>query len=162
MFVLSSRRSRLRALHQDLSTRLFCVWVCTKHLCFCFGGHGMACRPSPHLTGHGLRPPAIVLLPSAKCLIGRHSVWSIDHLFGQFFIFGWPTTVHLLLQIFFMPAVLAGIHLAPLPYMCMEGFHSCLACLVSFARVILYKGRPSPPSLRVPEVQERALRLGFA
>ncbi|KAI8006594.1 hypothetical protein LOK49_LG07G01351 [Camellia lanceoleosa] len=34
--LLSSRRSRPRALPQDLSTCLFCAWLWTKHLCFCF------------------------------------------------------------------------------------------------------------------------------
>lgn len=154
VFVLSSRRSRPRALPQDLSTRLFYVWFCTKHLCFCFGGQRMACGPSPHLTGHGLRPPAIVLLPSAKIygrsallMVGRPCIlpfchfWLADHCASAF------TDI-------LMPAALAGIHLAPPPYTCMEGFHSCLACFVSFARVKLYKGRASPPSSRVTKKDE--------
>ena len=158
VFVLSSRRSRPRSLPQELSTCLFCVWVCNKHLCFAFEEQGMACWPSPHLTGHGLRPPAIVFLPSAKCLVGRHSVWSVDHLFGQFGIFGWLAD-HCAYAFgrYFVPGVLASTHFAPPPYSCMKGIHSCLACFVSFARVILYKGRPSPPSSRVRRLSSRGL-----
>ena len=59
VFILSSRKPWQRASPRDLSTRLFCVWFCTKHLCFAFERHGRACRPSPPITGHGLRPPAV-------------------------------------------------------------------------------------------------------
>lgn len=58
VFVRSSRRSRLRALPQDLWTRLFSVWFCTKHLCFALEEQGIPCEASPHITGHGQRPPA--------------------------------------------------------------------------------------------------------
>ena len=58
VFVWSSRRSRLRALRQELSTHLFSVWFCTKHLHFALEGQGMPCEASPHTTSHGQRPPA--------------------------------------------------------------------------------------------------------
>ena len=74
VFVWSSRRSRLRALPQDLRTRLFSVWFCTKHLCFALEGQGIPCEASPHVTGQGQRPPAGVLLPSAMYIAGRHSL----------------------------------------------------------------------------------------
>ncbi|KAF5932598.1 hypothetical protein HYC85_028769 [Camellia sinensis] len=35
-------------------------------------GKGMPCEASPHTTGHGQRPPAGVLLPSAMYIAGRH------------------------------------------------------------------------------------------
>ena len=116
----------------------------------------MACWPSPHLTGHGLRPPALFCCTigrSALFMVGRPVFWSICHFwladhcssaFGRYF----------------MPAVIAGIHNTPPPYTCMEGFPSCLACFVSLARVDLYKGRASPHSLKVPR-SSKALRLGL-
>ena len=130
VFVWSSRRSRLCALPQDLRTRLFSVWFCTKHLCFALEGQGMPCEASPHITGHGQRPPAGVLLPSAMYIAGRHSLLPVGTPFCQNGIFGQPTTVHLLLQIFYYSYLAFG---SP-PYTCMEGSLSLEACLVSFTR----------------------------
>ena len=113
-------------------------------------------RPWPKATDHCFVAIGQMLGQSALCLVGRPFIWSIWHFwlaahcastFGRYFV----------------PAVLAGTHFAPPPYTCMEGFHSCLACFVSFARVILYKVRPSPPSSRVTkkEFQRSGLGVGF-
>ena len=83
VFVWSSRRSRLHALPQDLRTRLFSVWFYTKHLCFALEGQGMPCEASPHITGHGQRPPAGVLMPSAMYIAGRHSLLLVGTQFWQ-------------------------------------------------------------------------------
>ena len=129
VFVLSSRGPRLCALPQDLSTRPFCVWFCTKHLCFCFGGQGMACWPSSYPTGHGLRPPAVFcchrpnVWPTGT-LDGRPAIyfgqlhfWLADHCSSAF------ADIFRQLSCFCIP-----------PYTCMEGSPSCKACLVSFTR----------------------------
>ena len=109
-FVLSSRRSWLRALPQDLLTRSFCVWFCTKNLCFAFKEQGMTYWPSPHITGHGLRPPASDFVPSAMYIAGRHSLLPVGHLFCQNGNFEWPITVHLFLVDIWHPPFLSSIH----------------------------------------------------
>ena len=130
VFNLSSRRSRLRALPQDLSTRLFCVWFCTKHLCFCFGGQGMACEPSPHITSHGLRPPAVVCFhwPNvwpAGTIYGRPAIY-----FGQIaFLAGRPLFICFCRYFCascdsWHPPLLPSIHVY-------GGISTLLACLVS-------------------------------
>ena len=130
VFIWSSRRSRLRALPQDLRIRPFSVWFCAKHLHFALKGQGMPCEASPHTTGHGQRPPAGVLLPSAIYIAGRHFLLPVGTPFCQNGTFGRPTTVHLLLQIFCHSCLAFD---SP-PYTCMEGSPSLEACLVSFTR----------------------------
>ena len=76
VFVGSSRRSWLHALPQDLRTRLFSVWFCTKHLFVALEGQGMPCEASPHITGRGLRPPAVVC-------VHRPYIWPTGTLFGR-------------------------------------------------------------------------------
>ena len=110
VFVLSSQRSRIRALPQDLSTRLFCVWFCTKHLCFALEGQGMACGPSPHSTGRGLRPSAVVCCH-------RPNVWPAGTIDGRPAIFFWSIAFlagRLLCICFCRYFCAAGIHCHPL------------------------------------------------
>ena len=124
VFVWSSRRSRLRVLPQDLRTRLFSVWFCTKHLCFALEGQGMPCEASPHITGHGHRPPAGVLLPSTMFFAGRHSLlpkwhfWAADYCSSAF--------ADILVQLYGI--LFHSIHVY-------GGMASLLAYLVSFTRL---------------------------
>ncbi|GMP97162.1 hypothetical protein CsSME_00045527 [Camellia sinensis var. sinensis] len=50
--------SATRPASGSLDLTVLCL-VLHQTLVFCFGGQGMACETSPHLTGHGLRPPAL-------------------------------------------------------------------------------------------------------
>ena len=133
VFVLSSRRPRLHALPQNLSTRLFCVWFCTKHLCFCFGGQGMACWSSPHSTGHGLKPPAVFcchwpnIWPTGT-MDGRPAIY-----FGQIaFLAGRP--LFICFCRYFCASCDSWHPLCSPPYTCMEGFLSWMACFGSLTR----------------------------
>ena len=96
-------------------------------------GNSLLAIPTPHrpwidASGPVLLLPAIGSGRSALFMVGRPlfcpicHLWLADHCasaFGRYFV----------------PAVIAGIHFAPPPYTCMEGFPSYLACFVSFARV---------------------------
>ena len=62
-------------------------------------GNGVLAIPTLHRPW--LEATGCVLLPSANYLADRHSRWSTDHLFWSNCIFSWPTTIHLLLQIFY-------------------------------------------------------------
>ena len=81
-----------RALPQDLRTRLFSVWFCTKHLCFAL--EGLWDIPTHHRQW--LEATGWFLLPSAIFYAGRHILLPVGTLFCQNDIFGQPTTVHLL------------------------------------------------------------------
>ncbi|KAF5933287.1 hypothetical protein HYC85_029458 [Camellia sinensis] len=41
----------------------------------------MPCEASPHITGHGLRPPASDFMPSAMYIAGRHSLLPVATLY---------------------------------------------------------------------------------
>ena len=144
--------SATRALFQDLSTRLFCVWFCTKHLCFCFGGQGMACLPSPHSTGHGLRPPAVFcchrpnVWPTST-LDGRPAIY-----FGQIAFLACRPLFICFCRYFY--ASCASWHTLCSPPYTMEGSSSWLACLESFARGIVYKREPLIPPLGLQKFSE--------
>ena len=96
-------------------------------------GNGLLVIPTPHwpwleATGLVLLLPAIGYGRSAIFMVGRPLFWSICH-------FWLADQCSFAFDRYFMPAVIAGIHNAPPPYTCMEGFPSCLACFVSFARL---------------------------
>ena len=106
VFVLSSRKPWQCTSSQDLSTRLFCAWFDTKHLCFSFKRQGRACRPSPPITSCGLRPSAVFCChrPNvwpAGTIDGRPAIF-----FGQIaFLAGRPPCIF-----FCRYFMLAGIH----------------------------------------------------
>ena len=130
VFVWSSRRSRRRALPQDLRTRLFSVWFCTKHLCFALEGQGMLCEASPHTTGSGQRPPAGLFLPAALFVAGRHILLPVRIVCCRSALFF--VEINFLgrrpLFIYFMEIFCASCdswhQLCFPPYTCMEGFPS--------------------------------------
>mgnify|MGYP003702836467 CR=1 FL=1 len=151
-----SEVSATRLVSRSLNLSVLCL--VRPNTCWFFlwrAGNGFLAIPAPHRPWHDAT--ALVSLPSAKgCgraahfvvgrppLLGNWPFWLVDPLpsaFGRYFV----------------PAVLASTHFAPPPHTCMEGFYSCLACFVSFARVIPYKGRPSPPSSRVTKKSSRGL-----
>ena len=83
----------------SLDSTVLCL-VLHQTLVFCLGGTGNGSWAIPTHHRPWLEAIDCVLFPPAKCLAGRHYRWSTGHLFWPNFIFGWPTTVHLLLQIF--------------------------------------------------------------
>ena len=110
----------------------------------------MACWPSPHLTGLGLRPPALFSCYRPNILVGRqcfwlagHFCWSIGHIFK-------PTPFHLLLENIYgwHPLYAPSIHV-----------YGGICLLFSFSWKLedlnLYKEGAPPPSSRF-----RVLGLG--
>ena len=105
-------------------------------------GHPTHHRPWLEATGQCFVAIGHMFGRSALFVVGRPCIWPIWHFWLA------DHCASAVVDIF-MPAMLAGIHLFPPPYTCMEGFHSCQTCFVSFARVIFYKEEASPPSSRV-------------
>ena len=99
-FILSSRRSQPRALPQDLSTYLFCAWLCTNDLCFCFWGKRVACWPSPQPIGQGMKPSALFSCHRPKVLADRHCFGRSATFVGQSAMFSGRTLFICFKQIF--------------------------------------------------------------
>ena len=110
----------------SLDSTVSCL-VLHQTLVFCLEGAGNGLWAIPTLHRPWLEATGCVLLPPAKCLAGRHYRWPASYLSLVNCIFGRPTTVHLLLQIFSCSWHVLG---SP-PYTCMEGSPSLEACLVS-------------------------------
>ena len=120
----------------------------------------MACWPSLHSTGHGLRPPAVVCFHRpyvwpAGTIDGRLAIY-----FGQIaFSAGRPLFICFFR--YFCASCDSWHPLCSPPYTCMKGFHSCLACFGSFARVNLYKREPLLLPLGLQKNSRESTELGL-